>query len=1196
MWKFIRFELKYWLKRPMVWIFFIINTSLVFFAVASEHVSIGGSFGNIHKNAPFIIEQYYMAFSIICLLITTAFMNASANRDFQYGMYPFIFTAPVKERDYFFGKFIGAAIVSIIPLLGISLGTILGSFLSPMLPSFFDMCPQERFGETNWAGHFYGLINFGIPNVIISGVFTFSLAILFRSNIISFIGSTLILVFYAASINYTKDIQKEYLAKLLDPFGVKPFEIMTKYWTVVEKNGEAVSLHGDLLVNRIIWLALMMGILILVYARFSFDSKNDKRKKQKSTGINVVPNPSNKAFLPTKAGIFSLSTFWSLVKFELKAIVRNPTFIIIISMGLLFLITTLTSFSGDFGTVQYPVTYHLVSMIEDSFSLFMIGFITFYTGVVVWKERDANINEIQDATPIQTITLFTSKLSAIVISITMIFIGTILVGVTVQSVNGYTRYEMDIYIKSLLVLQVLDYFALVVVSLFFHYLINNRYVAYFAFISFLIVNSFSKEVLEITSNMVAFNAKPNITYSDMNGFGPFVPAIIWFNLYWVLCCVVLCVVITALYTRGKEIYYKQRLQNAWHEIKHTKMVLITSVIIFLICGSFVFFNTEVLNTTQSKKVNDEVRIGYELNYKKYEDISQPRFYSINYRIDIFPAERNLFAKIEAWAKNNSNDTIKELHFTMPLNCDSITISIQDAKLKLKDEKLKYRIYQLRKPLAPLDSIKIDVNVAWFTKGFENEVSFMQLTQNGTFFYKEDILPSLGYNRQNEESNKQQRIKFKLPQRNAKPLLDQNNVVARRNTYLSNDADWINVSTTISTSKDQIAVAPGSLIKSWETNGRKYFKYNLDKNSLNFYSFISADFQVSRKKWKGVDLEVYYDKKHAINVPNMIKGMEKSLEYYTANFGPYYHKQSRILEFPRYKSFAQSFPGTMPYSESVGFITDLRNVTKNDIDVVFNLVAHEMAHQYWAHQVSGANMQGSEMLSESFAQYSALMVMEKEYGKDKVRKLLKYEMSKYLSDRSRESEGEHPLMKTVNQPYIHYNKASVVMYYLKEMVGEDKVNAALKNLINKFGHKNPPYPTSIDAINEFKKITPDSLKYLISDLFENITLFSNRVVSVASKKIGNEYEVTIKTSSEKFRSSALGKETSIPFSDYIDIGIFGESKNSNIFDKVIVNEKVKIHKKYNSFVFRVRQKPYLVGIDPYNYLIDRIPEDNLKALE
>jgi hypothetical protein len=99
MWKFIQFELKYWLKTPMVWIFLFINTLLVFFAVASEYVTIGGGIGNTHKNAPFVIEQYYGVFSTICLLMTTAFMNATANRDFQYGMYQFIFTSPIKKRE-----------------------------------------------------------------------------------------------------------------------------------------------------------------------------------------------------------------------------------------------------------------------------------------------------------------------------------------------------------------------------------------------------------------------------------------------------------------------------------------------------------------------------------------------------------------------------------------------------------------------------------------------------------------------------------------------------------------------------------------------------------------------------------------------------------------------------------------------------------------------------------------------------------------------------------------------------------------------------------------------------------------------------------------------------------------------------------------------------------------------------------------
>lgn len=1176
----------------MVWIFLFINTLLVFFAVASDNVQIGGSVGNIHKNAPFIIQNFYGVMSTICLLMTTAFMNATANRDFSTGMHQFVFSSPIKKRDYYFGKFIGAAIVSVIPLLGVSLGALLG----PVLASVFDMATPERFGPIIWSGHLQGLLVFGIPNVIISGVLLFGLAIIFRNNIVSFVGAMLILVFYAVSSIFTADIQKEWLANLLDPFGSKPFDIMSKYMTVDEKNTTAVTLHGDILTNRIIWLGISLLILFAIYFRFSFNTKNEKVKKEKKIKTTKAPNiVFNSNFVPTKANVFSLSTFWNLVKFETKAIIKNPTFIIIVSIGMILLITNLTSFSGNFGTKQYPVTYNIVGTINNSFQIFMIGFIIFYTGVLVWKERDAKINEIQDATPIKTSILFSSKLLAIIIAIAVVLIATIVVGIIAQTAFGYYRYELGVYIKSLLIIKLLFFTSMVILSLLFHYLINNRYIAYFAFVAFFILNGSIWGLLEINTNMLSFNSKPSIIYSDMNGFGPFIPSTIWFNIYWILFSLLICFITIAFYIRGKETAFKSRLINSKLQFGKNKIEIALSLLAFALCGSFVYYNTQILNTYDSSKVEEKNQVDYEKTFKKYEGINQPRFCKFNYNIDLMPENRSMSAKIEAWAKNKSTKPITELHFTMP-DLDSIQIKIAGAKVKLNDKRLNYRIYSLQKPLNPNDSIKIEFNLWKITKGFENEVSFKQLTQNGTFFNNSDILPTLGYNNQYEISDKNKRVKLKLPARLRMPKLDENNLVARANTYIGNDSDWVQLNTTLSTSPDQIAIAPGSLIKTWNANGRKYYNYKLEQKSLNFYSFISGKYEVARKKWNGIDLEVYYDKQHAYNVPNMLKSMEKALGYYTTNFGPYYHKQCRIVEFPRYQSFAQAFPGTMPYSEGIGFITDLREVTKDDIDQVFYVVAHEMGHQYWAHQVCGANMQGSEMMSEGFAQYSALMVMEKEYGKDKMKKFLKYEMDDYLFGRSQELEGENPIMKTENQQYIHYNKASVVMYYLKEMIGEKNVNQAMKNLVTTYGYKNPPFPTSISAVNELRKVTPDSLKYLINDMFENITLFSNRMLEAKFKKVGSEYEVTLKTTSEKFRANSLGKETSIPIADYIDIAVFAKPENDKNLGKVLVYKRLKINKKDNTYIFKTKELPYEAGIDPYNYLIDRIPDDNLKKIE
>ena len=112
------------------------------------------------------------------------------------------------------------------------------------------------------------------------------------------------------------------------------------------------------------------------------------------------------------------------------------------------------------------------------------------------------------------------------------------------------------------------------------------------------------------------------------------------------------------------------------------------------------------------------------------------------------------------------------------------------------------------------------------------------------------------------------------------------------------------------------------------------------------------------------------------------------------------RQFRVLEYPRYRTFAQSFPNTVPYSEGIGFIQRVRK--PEDIDMIFYVTAHELAHQWWGHQLIGSATQGSNMMSETLAQYSALMVMKHKYGEEKMQRFLQYEMDRYLLGRSTET--------------------------------------------------------------------------------------------------------------------------------------------------------------------------------------------------
>ncbi len=1159
MWKFIRQEWKFWLSSPMTWIFFAINTLLILGAVSSDSVMIGGEVGSVFKNAPYVIQNYYGIMSLVCLLMTTAYMNATANRDFQYNMYQFVFSSPVKQSHYYFGKFIGAASISVIPLLGISLGGLLG----PLMP----WADPQRSGPIYWSGHINGILCYAIPNTIITGVFLYSLAILYRSTIVSFIGAMGILVLYGVAAGFTRDIEKEWLSVLLDPFGFRPAAISSKYFTVDEKNTQAIPLSSWLLFNRVIWIGFSVLVLFFTFLRFSFSTKKETNKiKKKKTIKEATLSVSKPNSHPVSAPVYSSwkSQVHSIL-FETKTIFRNPTFIIITAIGIINLLAGL-SFSGTYGEKIYPVTYQIIDTIRGSFYTFLIAIIVFYSGVLVWKERDAGINDIIDATPVKTSLLFVSKLSALTLALFSVLLCTIIFGIITQLFNGYTQIEPDVYFKSLILIDLPQFIYTSIIALLLHYLINNRYVAYFAFVVFLILNSFIWNVLDIESNMVIFGGIPNVTYSDMNGFGPFVKSLSWFNIYWILASVIICFIVFAFYIRGRELKFKFRLSSALRNMRSNRMAIGVLFVLFLCCASFVYYNTKILNTyTSSDEVENRLE-RYERQYKKYEQIAQPKIISVNYTIDLMPYERNLFSKAELWLKNKTKEDVREIHFTMPLSIDSVTIEIKEAKLKLRDNDLKYRIYQLNNALKPGDSLKLIVNSIVINKGFENEVSFTSLTHNGTFFNQGDIIPTIGYNNNLEIADKNKRNKLGLPPKKRSVPLDENDSLSRMKNYVVQDADWVEVETVISTAEDQIAVAPGSLIKSWKEKGKSIFHYKLDKASLNFYSFISAKYEVARKTFKGIDLEVYYIKEHAYNVPNMLSSMEKSLDYYTTHFGPYYHKQARIIEFPRYASFAQAFPGTMPYSEGIGFIQDLRDVRGDDIDMVFYIVAHEMGHQYWAHQLCGAAMQGSEWMSEGFAQYSALMVMEKEYGKETMKKFLKYEMNRYLTGRSYELEAERPLYKTEGQGYIHYQKASVVMYYLKEMIGENNVNKVLQKLINEYAFKEPPYATSMNALRAFEEVTPDSLKYLIDDLFKNVTLFSNRIESCSFKKINNEYEVSMNVITEKFRSDSLGRETSIPVNDYIDIVIFGDRKSDHETERVLFKERIRLHAMKTSLNF------------------------------
>jgi hypothetical protein len=478
------------------------------------------------------------------------------------------------------------------------------------------------------------------------------------------------------------------------------------------------------------------------------------------------------------------------------------------------------------------------------------------------------------------------------------------------------------------------------------------------------------------------------------------------------------------------------------------------------------------------------------------------------------------------------------------------------------------------------------------RGFEDSPSDTGLVQNGTFF-NSAAGPVIGYTAMHELTDPNDRRRYGLGEQVLMPPLERHCTDDCRDNYLVGHADWVDADTVICTAPDQIAVAPGSLQREWPQNGRRCFEYKLDHPSLFRFAFMSARYEVAREEWNGIKLAIYYDHHHPWNVPHMMTALKKSLDYYTRNFGPYDQKEVRIVEFPRVVPSAFAFPGTIPYSESAGFIAKPHHT--DDIDTVFRVTAHELSHQWWGYQVVGAKMQGATLLSESLAQYSALMVMEKEYGPDTIRRVLRYDMDEYLRSRNLEQRKERPLLTVEEQQaYVQYPKASVVLYYLKEMIGQDKVNTALRKLLRQYAYNAPPYPTSWALVEALSEHTPTQYQYLIKDLFEDITLFSNRTLdATARRRPDGQYDVTINIETHKLKADGHGSEAEVAVNDWIDIGAFAKPEKGRMYGHTLYRERVHIAQTRSTYTFITSELPDKAGVDPFLLLVDRNPDNNTK---
>ncbi len=1184
------FEVATRLKRMSTWVYFAVFFALSIFWVAaaggiikSAAVSFGS--GKVWINSPYAIAQTVSFLGMFGLTVIAAIMGRAVQQDFEYRVEHFFFSAPIRKWEYLGGRFAGAVVVLFIILSSIALGGLAGLMLPGLDP--------DRIGPIRPLAYVLPYFTVLLPNLLVLGGLFFCLAALTRRMLPVYIGSVILMIGFLAAQGLLRDMTNKTVASLLDPFGVVATSQLTAYWSISERNLRLLPLEGYLLWNRLLWLAIAATVIGITLWRFRMaQSGTQGRARARAIEDVVAESAPVHARRVAPAAVRGWRLLPRLIWLNFRETVKNIYFGVIALSGILFLVVTSSTAGDIFGTSTWPVTWQMLDLLSGTFAVFMLVIITFYAGELTWRERDNRLDQIHDALPIPTWLPFLGKLLALMLIPVVLQALLMLCGLGIQTAKGYNHYEFGLYLNGLFGIELIDYWLVCVLAMAVHSLVNQKYLGHFIMIVYFIAISFSG-ALGFEHNLYKYGVTPPIVYSDMNGFGHFLLRARSFQAYWAAAAVLLAVAGYLFWVRGTTAGWRGRLAIARRRFTLPTAALSGFAAIAMAgFGAFIFYNTNILNHYMTSDDDSRRLADFEKKYKVLADAPELKITAVKAAVDLYPSQQQVRMRGTYTLENKTALPISTVHVLIAqgelVTVDKLEFGVP-AKLTANDARVGMRTYELVSPLPPGGITELTFDLATGAHGFTNTGAFTDVEYNGSFVNAQSLAPLIGYQPHAEITSDRDRKKFGLPP--GERARDRDDPAGLAVNGLSRDADFITFETTVSTEGDQLAIAPGYLQKEWTEGGRRYFEYKMDSPIANFYAYQSGRYAVRKDRWNDVAIEVYYQPGHEYNLDRMIAATKSGLDYFTANFGPYQHKQFRIIEFPRYQAFAQSFPNTIPYSEGIGFIARVRENDKDDIDYPYYVTAHELAHQWWGHQIVAADVQGGTMLVETLAQYSALMVMKHKYGEEKMQKFLQYEMDRYLLGRSTEEKKELPLSRVENQPYIHYRKGSVIMYALQDYIGEENLNRAIRAFRDEHAFKGPPYPNSTQLLAHIRAVTPPQYQYVIDDMFDSIVLYDNRAVTATAKALPDgRYEVTLKVIANKRKADELGKETEVPIADWIDIGVL-DADNKPLF-----LEKKKLDREESEFTVIVDRKPARAGIDPYNKLIDRRPRDNTVAVD
>ena len=1201
-----RFEFAYQLRRVSTWLYFAVMLAVVVFSLIAGNYLSGARNGDYLLNAPFIIMEITVVCSLLWPLAAAAVAGEAAARDVETRMHPLTYTVTASKAEYLGGRFLAALVLNALILLAVPAGILLAVH-SPGVEA-------EILGPFRPAAYLSAYLFIALPNAFFITAIQFSFAALSRRAIASYLGGILLAVaaFVVPEVVAGQSGLRA-LGKLLDPFGVAILDDLSVAWTPIEKNTRLIGLDGTLLWNRLLWTGIALVTLAFTCFRFRL------RHHTATTWWSRIMRRSG-AHAPAPAGTGSVrSTSISVTQVRrtfgfathtrqtlaiawtsFRKILTSWSGLVLLTVVAILAVLSVLEGMHFMGVPLLPrADYVLHNLIFPDVppAWFIIPLlIVFWSGQLVWRERGAGVSEIVDAAPAPEWVLFLGKF----LGLGLVLVACMAVRMTavmlVQVGMGYHEFEIRPYLTILFGIQLADYLLLALLALVVHVVVNQKQVGHLVTVVACVLMVFASATRS-GPRLLMYGSDPGWAYTDMRGFGASLGPWLWFKLYWTAWALLLGVAATLLWVRGKEGGLGARLRMARGRFtRPTARAAGAAAGLILIVGGFIFYNTNVLNENATASDRMERRVEYERRYGQYRDIPLPRLTGTSLHVEIYPGQRKAEIRGTYLLVNGNAAVIDSIHLATASEVETAVSLDRPAALVLADEVLGHRIYALNTPLQPGDALRLGFDVRFGPRGFRNDGGQpvdASVAANGTFFTNQDWLPAIGYQANRELSDAGDRRALGLAPRPAIP--SPYDVAARQD---STGKEPIAFEAVVGTDEGQIAVAPGALRRTWMEGGRRYFRYSTDAPIGNEYALFSADYAVHEGEWNDpsagsgqvVAIRIFHHPGHTANLDRMLQSVRASLNHYTKLFGPYPYRHISLVERPGHGMGMHAEAGMITFQEGFSLLNPESG--PQGLDLPFYVVAHEAAHQWWGSGLA-ARVEGAGLLSESLASYAGYQVVEKTYGHEHLRRLLG---RLRMTDDIPHSRAAVPLLRAADS-YAAYRKGPFAMYTLSEYIGEERVNKALRRLLAKHRSGAPPLLTSLDLYRELQAVTPDSLQYLLHDLFEANTFWELETEGATAEETdAGAWQVTLDVRARKVVVDEAGVETEVPMDDWVEIGVFAPAEEGKDSGEPLYVQMHRIRPGEQTITVTVPRKPARAGIDPDNLLIDLETDDNIRSVK